>query len=148
MADGALPSSEARRALTNTHGIQQRLEELDTDIVLDDKQDDVVLKYELDLSADGLRVRAIIGLGLIEPSVQVGPHRYRVEYAAGGHEDPPVIIRNRPRRIIFNTGHPAHVDEDRARKYSFSLALELAYLQDRDDAAAVYEQMMSFLEIL
>ena len=148
VADGALPSSESRRALTNTHGIQQRLEELDTDIVLDDKQDDVGLKYELDLSADGLRVRATVGLGLVEPSVQVGLHRYRVEYAAGGPEDPPVIIRNRPRRIIFNTGHPAHVDGDRARKYSFSLALELAYLQDRDDAAAVYEQMMSFLEVL
>jgi hypothetical protein len=36
----------------------------------------------------------------------------------------------------------------RARKYSVSLALELAYLRDSDDAAGVYEQMVSFLEVL
>ena len=41
---GALPSSETRRALTNTHDIQHRLEELDTDVVLDDKQDETGLQ--------------------------------------------------------------------------------------------------------
>jgi hypothetical protein len=61
---------------------------------------------------------------------------------------PPVLIRNRPKRIIFNTGHPAHAQGDRARKYSVSLALELAYLRDSIDVGAFYEQMIDFLEVL
>ena len=34
------------------------------------------------------------------------------------------------------------------RKFELSLALELAYLHDSDDAAGVYEQMVRFLEVL
>ncbi len=146
--DGALPSSEAGRALKDRHGIRGRLEELETDVVVDERHNDTDLKYSLEMSSDGMRVRALVSLGLLEPTVQVGDHRYLVEYAAGDQHDPPVIIRNRPRRIVFNTGHPAHASDDRARKYSFSLALELAYLRDRDDAAAVYERMIRFLEVL
>jgi hypothetical protein len=146
--DGALPSSEARRALKNMHGIRERLVDLETDVVVEEKHGEGDLRYKLDLSADGMRVRATVGLGLLKPSVEVGEHRYRIEYATGGPADPPVIIRKRPRRIIFNTGHPAHTQGDRARKYSVSLALELAYLRDSDDAAAVYEQMVGFLEVL
>jgi hypothetical protein len=147
-SDVTLPSSEARRALKKMHGIRERLVELETDVIVDDKYSDADLRYRLDLSADGLRVQATLGVGLIEPSVEVGGHRYRIEYATGGVDDPPVIIRNRPRRIIFNSGHPAHAQGDRARKYSVSLALELAYLRDSSDAAALYEQMIGFLEVL
>jgi hypothetical protein len=145
---GVLPSSEPGRALKGTHGIRERMEHLDTEIVVSEGSSDNDLRYQLDLSADGRRVRATLGTGLLEPSVQVGGYQYRVEYAAGRPDDPPVIIRNRPRRIIFNTGHPAHMQGDPARKYSVSLALELAYLHGNDDAAGVYEQMVSFLEVL
>jgi hypothetical protein len=147
-ADGALPSSEPRRALKDTHGIREWLAETETDVVVDERYSEFDLRYGLDMSSDGMRVRATLGVGLLEPTVQVGEHRYRIEYATGGPADPPVIIRNRPRRIIFNTGHPAHTSGDRARKYSVSLALELAYLRDSDNAAAVYEQMVGFLEVL
>jgi hypothetical protein len=146
--DGALPSSEAGRTLKRKHSIRTRLEALETEVVLDEKRLETELSYELDLSPDGLRVRAIVGRGLLEPIVQVGAQRYRIEYAVGDADDPPVIIRNRPRRIIFNTGHPAHSSGDRARKYSVSLALELAYLRHSGDAAAVYDGMVSFLEVL
>jgi Histidine kinase-, DNA gyrase B-, and HSP90-like ATPase len=145
---GTLPSSEAARALKNTHGVREWLQDLDADVVVNRKAAEVDLKYELDLSTDGTRVRARLGTGLLEPTVAVGQHRYRVEYARGNADEPPVIIRNRPRRIIFNTGHAAHLQGDRARKYSVSLALELAYLRESNDAAGVYEQMVSFLEVL
>jgi Histidine kinase-, DNA gyrase B-, and HSP90-like ATPase len=147
-ATHGLPSSEPGRTLKSTHGIREQMEDLEVDVVVNEKRGDTDQRYELDLSSDGMRVRATLGIGLLEPSVKAGEHRYRVEYARGGAEDPPVTIRNRPRRIIFNTGHPAHTQGDRARKYSVSLALELAYLRDSDDAAAVYEQMVSFLEVL
>ncbi len=147
-SNGTLPSSEATRALKNTHGVREWLTELEADVVASQKAAETDVRYELDLSSDGTRVQATIGSALLAPTITVGAHQYRVEYASGDAQDPPVIIRNRPRRIVFNTGHPAHLHGDRARKYSVSLALELAYLRDSDDAAGVYEQMISFLEVL
>lgn len=146
--NGALPSSEAARALKNTHGVREWLRDLETDVVVNKNAAETDRRYELDLSPDGLRVRASLGAGLLEPTVMIGDRPYRVEYAKGDAADPPVIVRNRPRRIVFNTGHPAHLHGDRARKYSVSLALELAYLRDSDDAAGVYEHMIGFLEVL
>jgi hypothetical protein len=137
-----------RRLISGAVAHGERLEALDADIAVDDRYREDDFRYRLDLSPDGMRVRASVGLGLLEPSVSVGEHRYRVEYAEGRVDDPAVIIRNRPRRIVFNTNHPAHNSGDRARKYSVSLALELAYLRDSTDAASVYDQMMRFLEVL
>jgi hypothetical protein len=145
---GSLPVSEPARTLRKTVGLKERVEALEASVVVDERFGADELRYRLDLSADGTRVEAAVSHGLLEPTVIVGGHRYQVQYAEGGPDGPPVIIRNRPRRIIFNTGHPAHDQGERARKYSFSLALELAYLQDREDAAGMYERMMHFLEVL
>ena len=116
--------------------------------MVDPHRDSSDRTYGLDLSDDGLRVRATIGSGLVDPTVQVGDAEYRVEYADAGADDAPVVIRNRPRLIIFNTKHRAHAQGDRARKYSVSLALELAFLNDSSDATALYDQMIDFLEHL
>ena len=74
---------------------------------------------------------------------------YRVLYAAGGPDGPPVVIRGRPRAIVFNTWPRWRTPRgDRARKFELSLALELAYLLDSSDAASVYEQMVGFIEVM
>jgi hypothetical protein len=147
-AGGRLPSSETGRTLRNRHGVRQALEALDTEIVVDEERPQNELGYELDLSDDGLRVRAILGRGLLDPAIRVGASNYQVLYAAGAADDPPVVIRSRPRTIVFNTGHPVHSEGDRARKFELSLALELAYLLDNSDAGGVYEQMLGFLEVM
>jgi hypothetical protein len=82
-----------------------------------------------------------VGQGLLNPTIQVGETQYQVLYAAGTAEDPPVVVRSRPRSIVFNTGHPAYADGDRARKFELSLAVELAYLLDNSDAVGMYDQM-------
>lgn len=145
---GGLPPSEAGRALKHRHGIRQALEALNTEIIVDPDRTDGDLGYEMDLSDDGRRVRATVGASLLDPAVPVGDVSYQVLYADGDCNDPPVVIRNRPRTIIFNTGHPAYTSGDRARKFEMSLALELSYLLDSSDAAGVYAQMVGFLEVL
>jgi hypothetical protein len=146
--DGRLPSSETKRSLKDRHGIRDALEQLHAEIIFDEARSATDLRYELDLSDDGLHVQVTVGSALLEPSVAVGDYEYRVEYSAGSDDGPPVVVRNRPRAIIFNTDHPVYASGDPARKFEMSLALELAYLFDNSDAAAVYEQMLGFLEVL
>jgi hypothetical protein len=88
------------------------------------------------------------GRGITEPRVKIAGSEYRIEYAIANPTDPPLVIRNRPKQIVFNTSHPIHNGGSRPGKYEMSLALELAYLLDSSDAAAVYEQMVSFFEVL
>lgn len=147
-SEGRLPSSEWGRTLRNRHGVREALEALDTEIVINTEADDKDRSYGLDLSEDGLRVKATVGTGLLEPTIRVGDVEYQVMYAAAGPDDPPVVIRSRPRVIVFNTGHAAYATGDRARKFELSLALELAYLLDNSDAASVYRQMVNLLEVM
>lgn len=144
-----LPSSEGGRgALRGRHNVVDALREAQADVIIDETRAPHDLSYELDLTDDGSRVRANIGPGIAEPRVRVGAVEYRLVYAAARAEDPPILIRNRPRQIIFNTAHPAHADAEHELKYQLSLALELAYLLGAADAAGVYEHMLSFMQVL
>lgn len=144
-----LPSSEPGRwSVRKRSGIIDALNGIETDVVIDETRAHDDLGYTLDMSEDGSRVRVAIGPGIAQPRIQVGSTEYQVTYAVARETDPPVLIRNRPREIIFNASHPAHTNGERHLKYQLSLALELAYLLDHSDAAAVYEQIVSFMEVL
>ena len=124
------------------------LKDANVDVTIDETRGPEDLSYEIELSEDGNRIEATIGPGLAAPSVSVGGVEYRISSATATAEDPPVLIRNRPREIIFNTAHAAHLAGDRQTKYQLSLALELAYLLESTDAAGVYARMLNFLEVL
>jgi hypothetical protein len=124
------------------------LKDLGADVIVAPDSDSTDRSYTLDVSSNGRGVRATVGSGIAEPRVCVGGLEYRIEYAFAKPTDPPLVIRNRPRQIVFNTSHPMHAGDSRPGKYEMSLALELAYLLDNSDAAAVYDQMVSFLEVL
>lgn len=145
----SLPSSELSRGqLANRLGITDLLDQAKTDVIVDKTREPDDLSYNIELSDDGQRIKAVIGPGLAAPRVSVGKAEYRITSAAATADDPPVLIRNRPREIIFNTAHAAHLTGDRQTKYQLSLALELAYLLESRDAAGVYQRMLSFLEVL
>jgi hypothetical protein len=153
MLDGSgvrgLPASEpARGSLRARRSIVDMLTDVGADVIVNPAGDRSDRTYKLDVSDDGRRVCATVGLGIAEPRVNIGGSNYRVEYAVADPTDPPLVIRNRPRQIVFNTSHPMHDGGSRPGKYEMSLALELAYLLDSSDAAAVYEQMVCFLEVL
>jgi Histidine kinase-, DNA gyrase B-, and HSP90-like ATPase len=144
-----LPASEpSRGSLRKRQSVIDMLTQAGAEVVVDNDRDPLDLSYKLDMSGDGERVAAIVGSGIVEPHIHIGGLVYRIEYAVAESDEPPLVIRNRPRQIVFNTAHPMHASSDRPGKYEMSLALELAYLLDSSDAASVYEQMMSFLEAL
>lgn len=144
-----LPSSEQSRGkLANRHGIVESLKAANANVTIDDTRARDDLSYAIELSKDGQRIEATIGPALAEPRVRVGDIEYRVTSASATAQDPPVLIRNRPREIVFNTAHAAHVTGDRQTKYQLSLALELAYLLEATDPAGVYHRMLSFIEAL
>ena len=144
-----LPASEpARGSLRARRSIVDMLTDVGADVIVNPSSDSSDRSYKLDVSSDGRRVRATVGLGITEPRVNIAGSDYRIGYAVADPTDPPLVIRNRPRQIVFNTSHPMHDGGSRPGKYEMSLALELAYLLDSSDAAAVYEQMVSFLEVL
>lgn len=144
-----LPASEPERgSLRKRRNVIDVLNDAGAEVIVEADRDRADRSYELDVSSDGRRVCATVGLGVTEPRVSIGGLDYRIEYAVADPKDPPLVIRNRPRQIVFNTTHPMHAGGSRRGKYEMSLALELAYLLDSSNAAAVYEQMVLFLEVL
>jgi hypothetical protein len=145
----ALPSSEpGRGSRTNRRSIVDLLRSVNADVILVEDRPNDDLSYDLDLSQDGQRVEVALGPGLIEPRVSVGSAEYRIVSAEAGPDEPPVFIRNRPREIVFNVSHGAHAAGDRHLKYQLSLTLELAYLLGSNDAEAVYNRMVAFIEAM
>jgi hypothetical protein len=119
--------------------------------VIDRKRSPDDLGYELKVSTDGSQICAVIGPRIADPYVTANGAKYGVVFAQGRVSDPPILLRNRPRRIIFNLAHPAHADGQKPAKYQLSFALELAYLLDETgmaDGAGVYDRMVALMEAL
>jgi hypothetical protein len=145
-----LPSSEQQRGrLGGRQSIADVLEGLGAQVVIVDESEDADARrpYSLEVSADGGAIVAKVQRGLVEPRVDAGGIKYRVSFADGRVGDAPVLIRNRPREIIFNTAHRVHNGRDAHTRYQLSLALELAFLlSDYQDPADLYYRMLGFME--
>ena len=84
-------------------------------------------KYEIRSERHDLDV-VTVGPGLLEPGVEAFGRIYRLRLVEARPIDPPLLVRNRPREIIFNLGHPVFKGRDRPRAMETLLTLELAYL--------------------
>jgi hypothetical protein len=142
----ALPSSK-NGSLSRSDSVDpaSTFEELGAKVVLAD--DDLPRSgYRLERPENENHVRLILGPELATPSVEACDLRYAIAFRRGSSSGPPVIIKNRPREIVFNLGHPAVGDEYDAAKAALVLALEFAYVLPRtDDADGLYEGILSFL---
>ncbi len=144
-----LPSSEPSRGRAGQrHSIVDALESLGAQvIVLENEIVHARVPYELSVAPDG-RIVVTLDADLVAPRVRAGDVEYRVSFAEGRADDAPVLVRNRPREIIFNTNHPVHCGRYAHTRYQLSLALELVYLLgDFSDPADVYYRMLGFMEL-
>jgi hypothetical protein len=102
--------------------------------------------YKLERPENQDRLRLSLGPHLAKPTVAVGDLLYEIAFRVGKPTGPPVIVKNRPREIVFNVGHPAVGRDFAGDKAAMVLALELAYVLPRsDDADGLYEQILRFL---
>jgi hypothetical protein len=65
---------------------------------------------------------------LVSPRVTLCSREYGVRFIEARASDPPLMIRNRPREIVFNTEHAALAKHGGDRALETVLTLELAYL--------------------
>jgi hypothetical protein len=85
--------------------------------------------------------------GWTSPTLEVRGKRYEVVFGEARDRDLPVIIRNRPRQIMFNLDHPAHCGKS-PEALARTLALEIAYLQSIEGSPEdLFERFLTFLTI-
>jgi hypothetical protein len=146
---GGLPSSEPSRGrLRDRRTIVDVLEQLGARVnVRADSAEHTRMTYVLDVANDGKGIVATVSADLVHPEIEVADVTYQVGFAEGDAGDAPVLIRNRPREIIFNMNHPVHTGRDAHNRYQLSLALEMSYLlSECGDPADLYERMLGFME--
>jgi hypothetical protein len=102
--------------------------------------------YRLEMPENSDCLRLQIAPVLAEPTTIACGQTYRLSFRSGTATAPPVIIKNRPREVVFNLGHPAIGRDLIGEGAAMALALEIAYVLPRDDdAAALYQQILAFL---
>jgi hypothetical protein len=99
---------------------------------------------EVEVDGSG-RVVCTLPPELSEREATLRGKSYQLIFGNAREDDLPVVIRNRPRQVVFNLNHPAHRDKP-AEAMARTLGLELAYLQNADgEAEDLFESVLSLL---
>jgi Histidine kinase-, DNA gyrase B-, and HSP90-like ATPase len=141
-----LPSSKnGSLSSASKDGIKDRVKALGARFVVDKKRTSTS-GYLIERPANADRLTVRIAERLASPHAEVRGKRYELSLRRGRPSGPAVIVKNRPREIVFNTGHPAVGEDCTDRQASQVLALELAFLlSNGGDAAGLYELMLGFI---
>ena len=147
---GGLPTSEASRRIRGPQGLLLRdLADLGVETSVVETAPAPRGLYLLDVAEDGERIRAEIAVDLVTPVVQAGAFAYALQFKRAGETASPIVVRNRPRRVVINLDHPAHSGASAHAKIATGVALELAFLLgDAQGASGVYERMLDLLAAL
>jgi hypothetical protein len=84
---------------------------------------------------------------LLHPRVELERASYGIRLHEARPNDPPLIVRNRPREVVFNLAHKVFAGDVRPSAIEMVMALELSYLiaatrADED----LYDSVLSLLE--
>lgn len=105
--------------------------------------------YRIDRPENGDGLRVFIAPSLAVPTVEAGGACYALSFRRGRPVGPAVIVKNRPREIVFNTGHPAIGEDFSSSRAPLALALELSYLLPREEGVeGLYDQVLGFISSL
>jgi hypothetical protein len=156
--DAALAESAARRGLPSSNNGRMRprkprglLEDLQTlGAVVAVRQLDRGRQspYLLRIADDGHRVLVEIADHLLHPHIQLAGVSYGIRIFEARPNDPPLIVRNRPREIVFNLAHKVFAGQVRQSAVEMVMALEFSYLiaTTRTDED-LYDRVLSLLEV-
>jgi hypothetical protein len=84
--------------------------------------------YTMRVADDGRRIVVEVTDALAQPRLGLAGCMYALRAVEARPNDPPVIVQNRPRQIIFNLAHDVFRGEVRQAAIEMVMALELAYL--------------------
>jgi hypothetical protein len=102
--------------------------------------------YVLRVAEDGRRIVVEVGGELVQPGVELAGARYALHMLEARPEDPPVIVKNRPRQVVFNLAHSVFCGEVRQAAVEMVMALEFGYLPGSSDSEAdLYNRVLALL---
>jgi hypothetical protein len=144
-AADCLPSSEPGRRLPEPYRtLTDDLEEIGVNAGLAKDASDI--SYRLSIEENGSGVAVEISRQIAHPCIVIGSKSYDLIFSRGTPEGPPIVIRNRPRRIIVNLDHETHAGPDQPARVRIGMALELSYLMAADEgSSAMYERLLGLL---
>jgi len=146
-----LPSSEASMRIPGERlRFDEVLRGLGAVVVRDDDASSTArMAYDLAMTEGGDEVLVQAKADLLDGRIMCGSATYNLAFASGDPDAPCVMIRNRPREIVFNLAHPSVVREDGEAQPGFSFALELAYLLTcQHDPEELYVVMAGFIDAM
>lgn len=142
-----LPSSNnGRLRVSQERGLLDDLDALGAIVVVDPSGAPARHPYRLAVANDGRRVLVHVCAELVHPALTVSGAAYTLRAVEARPTDPPVLIKNRPREVVFNLRHAVFSGQIRPAALEMVLALELAYVlcAERDDDA-MYDRVLAFL---
>jgi hypothetical protein len=143
-----LPSSNNGSVCTSEiQDFVVELQEEGIDVMVDDALRNAT-GYSIVTPEQGDRLQVRIGLDLAVPSVAVGDREYTLVFRRSAATEAPVVIKNRPRQIVFNLNHPAVSEHALSTRAPVALALELAYLLPTADDVELYDRLLRYVEAL
>jgi Histidine kinase-, DNA gyrase B-, and HSP90-like ATPase len=101
--------------------------------------------YRLKVAHDGRRILVELAAELAQPEVRLGGNDYSLVLIEGRQVDPPVIVRNRPRELLFNIGSRCFSGEINPAVAQVVMALEIAYVLGDNSANDLYEGVLTLI---
>jgi hypothetical protein len=128
-APRGLPSSNnGRLKQRRARGLLDDLQQLGAVVVVEQADRGRTRPYAMRVAEDGERIVVDVTDELLQPSISFAGADYALRTLEARRSDPPVMIQNRPRQILFNLAHEVFHGEVRQAAIEMVMALELAYL--------------------
>jgi hypothetical protein len=143
----SFPSSHnGRIRAKRSRGLLDDLQSLGTIVILEPSNLSSTQPYRLRIASDGRRVVVEVDHHLVHPSVSLAGAFYALRFVEGHISDPPIIVKNRPREIVFNLTHEVFAGQIRQSAFEMVMALELAYLLGRGNTEEdLYDRALGLL---
>jgi hypothetical protein len=127
--DGSFPSSNnGSIRVVRARGVVDDLHELGAVVAIEPTDPARKQPYRLRVAGDGRRVLVEVDDSLVNPRIALAGKTYGLRLVEGRPTDAPLIVKNRPRELVFNLAHGVFGGEIREAALELVIALEFAYL--------------------
>jgi hypothetical protein len=142
-----LPSSNNGRMRSSTaRGLLEDLQALGAVVAVEQREGARQRPYVLRVADDGHHVLVEVADSLLHPRVELAGGSYGIRLVEARPNDPPLIVRNRPREVVFNLAHKIFAGEVRQSAIEMVMALEFSYLMATTHADEdLYDSVLSLL---
>jgi hypothetical protein len=123
-------------------GVVDDLQELGAVVAIEPADPARRQPYRLRVAGDGRRVLVEVDEALVNPKVALAGKNYGLRLVQGRPSDPPLIVKNRPRELVFNLAHGVFGGQIREAALEMVMALEFAYLSGAGGGEDLYDRVL------